>query len=273
MRTIRLPNGKTVVKPFSKMWVVLPILLILVIVFWQFIRMDPGFIPSKIRLEELKSILVKLFTPKGTRTWGDYFAFILTLESPLLATLKMCFAGTIIGSVLAVPFAILSAKNIVKTPYVFWPMRTVLNLFRTIPVMVLAILAVMFVGTGLLAGIIAITLFTFGVMSKMLYEVIETVDMNPYEALESAGAGKVLAFRFALVPQIMPIFVSYLLYIFEINIRSSAILAYVGAEGLGVAIRDNTLYNYDRVGATILLLLVLVLVIQTFSGMVRRRLQ
>jgi len=273
MNKIVLPNGKFVVKPFNKMWIVLPILVILVVVFWQFIRMDPAFRPENIRFSELKIILVKLFTPKGNRTWEDYFRFMLTLKNPLIATLKMCFAGTILGSLMAIPMAILSSRNIMKYPAVYWGFRTVLNLFRTIPMMVLAIVAVMFIGTGLLAGIIAITLFTFGVMSKMLYEVIETVDMNPYEELESTGANKVTAFRFAVVPQIMPIFISYLLYIFEINIRASAILAYVGAEGLGVAIKDNTLYNYDRVGATIIVLLVLVLIIQTFSGLVRRRLQ
>lgn len=273
MRKLLLPNGKSVVKPFNKMWIVLPILIGLVVLFWQFIRMDPAFQPDKIQLSELKIILVKLFTPKGNRTWETYFKFMLTLENPLIATLKMCFAGTIIGSLLAIPFAILSSRNIMKFPPVYWGFRTILNLFRTIPMMVLAIVAVMFIGTGLLAGIIAITLFTFGVMSKMLYEVIETVDMNPYEALESTGASKVSAFRFAVVPQIMPIFISYLLYIFEINIRASAILAYVGAEGLGTPIKDNTLYNYDRVGATIIVLLVLVLIIQTFSSMVRRKLQ
>lgn len=273
MNKIALPNGKFVVKPFNKMWIVLPILVGLVVLFWQFIRMDPAFQPENIKLDQLKIILVKLFTPKGNRTWEDYFKFMLKLENPLIATLKMCFAGTIIGSLLAIPFAILSSKNIVKYPPIYWGFRTLLNLFRTIPMVVLAIIAVLFIGTGLLAGIIAITLFTFGVMSKMLYEVIETVDMNPYEALESTGANRVTAFRFAVVPQIMPIFISYLLYVFEINIRASAILAFVGAEGLGVAIKDNTLYNYDRVGATIMVLLVLVLIIQTFSGWVRRRLQ
>jgi phosphonate transport system permease protein len=273
MAKMTLNNGKTVVKPFNKIWIVLAVLIILVIGFWQFIRMDPGFRVEYIRLDQLGIIIGKLFTPKSGRDWGDLFRFMLTLKNPLLQTLKMCFAGTLIGSVLAFPLAIFSAKNIVKTPIVYWPMRTLMNLIRTIPTMVLAIIAVIFVGTGLLAGIIAISLFTFGIMSKMLYEVIETIDMSSYEALESTGANKIQSFRYAVLPQIFPIFLGYLLYIFEINIRSSAILAYVGAEGIGTPIKDNTLYNYDYVGATILVLLALILVIQGISGLVRRKLQ
>jgi len=251
----------------------LVILVGLVVGFWQFIRLDPGYNPEGFRLDQLWIIVEKLFTPQRGRDWSDLFRYMLTLENPLLQTLKMCFAGTIIGSLMAFPLAILSAKNIVKTPIIYWPMRILMNLIRTIPTMVLAVIAVIFVGTGLLAGIIALILFTFGIMSKMLYEVIETIDMGSYEALESTGANKVQSFRFAVLPQIFPIFLGYILYIFEINIRSSAILAYVGAEGIGTPIRDNTLYNYDYVGATIIVLLALILIVQGISGLVRRKLQ
>jgi phosphonate transport system permease protein len=185
----------------------------------------------------------------------------------------MSFAGTIIGSLMAVPLDVLSAKNIVKKPYIYIPARTIMNLFRTIPAMVLALIAVFFVGIGVLSGIIAITLFTFGIMSKMLFEVIETVDMSPFEALESTGATKTEAFRFAVIPQVTPIFISYLLYIFEINVRSSTILGYVGAGGIGTVIKDNILYNYDRVGASIILMFGIVLVVQLLSSFLRRRIQ
>jgi len=148
-----------------------------------------------------------------------------------------------------------------------------MNLFRTIPAMVLALIAVFFVGIGVLSGIIAITLFTFSIMSKMLYEVIETIDMNPVEALESTGASKIESLRYAVMPQVTPIFLSYLIYIFEINVRSSTILGYVGAGGIGMIIKDNILYNYDRVGASIILMFFVILVVQLFSSFARGRLQ
>lgn len=269
MAKITLTNGKSVIQPFNKLWIILGIVVALVIFFSTFIKIDPEFI----KLSELPIILEKLFTPKGTRTWTKYFEFMLTLKDPLISTLQMSFAGTILGSVMAIPLAILSAKNIVKTKIIYLPMRFLMNLIRTIPAMILALIAVFFVGIGVLSGIIAITLFTFGIMSKMLYEVIETIDMNSYEALESTGANRILSFRYAVFPQIFPIFLSYLIYIFEMNVRSSAILGYVGAGGIGSVIKDNVLYNYDRVGACIIVMLVLILIIQFFANWVRGKLQ
>jgi len=264
-----LTNGKSITKPFNKIWIILGILIVLVVFFSYFIQYDPRYIV----LSELSVLFEKLFTPRGTRTWSDYFAYMLTLKDPLISTLQMSFAGTIMGSILAIPVAIFAAKNIAKYPIIYVPMRFLMNLIRTIPALILALIAVMFVGIGVLPGIIAITIFTFGIMAKMLYEVIETIDMNSYEALESTGANKIQAFRYAVFPQIFPIYISYLVYIFEINVRSSAILGYVGTEGIGSVIKDNILYNYDRVGAAIIVMFVLILTIQFISNLIRRKLQ
>lgn len=269
MTKFTLQNGKTIVKPFNKIWIILAIVTTLVVIFSFFIRFEP----SLINLSELGVIIKKMFTPKAGRTWGDYFGFINQLWEPLISTIEMSLAGTVIGSVLAVPLAILAAKNIFKSQWVYVPIRFIMNLIRTVPAMLLAVLAVYFVGIGVLSGVIAITIFTLGIMSKMLYEVIETVDMSPYEALESTGASKVQAFRYAVFPQVFPVFLSYLIYIFEINVRASAILGYVGAGGIGMIIKDNILYNYDRVGATLILMLVVILVVQFFSNYVRGKLQ
>lgn len=269
MEKFTLSNGKTVTKPFNKIWIILAVLIALLLIFSTFIQFDPRYI----KLSELPILLEKMFTPKAGRTWGDYFGFILTLKDPIVSTLQMSFAGTILGSLLAAPVAILAAKNIFKSKFIYAPMRFFMNLVRTIPAMILALVAVFFVGIGVLSGIIAITLFTFGIMSKMLYEVIETIDMSSFEALESTGANKVQAFRYAVFPQIFPVFLSYLIYIFEINVRSSAILGYVGAGGIGTVIKDNILYNYDRVGATIIVMLVLILIVQFVSNFIRGKLQ
>ena len=272
MARLILPNGKSVRKPFPKIWIVLGVLGVLVYAFVRVIRLDPGLNPEYFRPDQILILVKRMFVPSGTRTWEDYFKYALKLKNPLLQTVKMCLAGTLLGTLLAIPYAILCAKNITKRREIYVGFRTLLNLIRTIPVIVLAILAVMFVGTGVLSGIIALTLFTFGIMAKMLFEVIETVDMNPYEALESTGAGKLTSFRYAIVPQIAPLFVSYFLYILEMNIRSSAILSFVGAEGLGSVISDNILYDYNKVGMAVIVLMVLVLLIQSLSGLARRRL-
>jgi phosphonate transport system permease protein len=269
MTKYTLSNGKQIKQPFNKIWFAIAGLSLTLLFFWGFIN----FNPNTINLSEMWTIVNKLFTPKGSRTWNDYFNYILSLWPALLSTLQMSFAGTLIGSVSAVPIAILSSKNIVKKNFIYIPARMIMNLIRTIPILVLALIAVFFVGIGVLPGIIAISIFSFGIMSKMLYDIIETVDMSSFEALESTGANKTIAFRYSVVPQILPVYVSYLIYIFEINVRSSAILGYVGAGGIGSVIKDNVLYNYDRVGGAIILLFFAILIIQLFSNYIRGKLQ
>jgi phosphonate transport system permease protein len=264
-----LPSGRKVIQPFNKIWFVILGLTIISLFFWSFI----SFNPNTINLSEMMEIITKLFTPKGTRTWENYFNYMFSLWPSLLSTIQMSFAGTLIGSVFAVPIAIFSSKNIVKKSYIYTPTRMIMNLIRTIPLLVLALIAVFFVGIGVLPGIISIAIFSFGIMSKMLYDIIETIDMSSFEALESTGANKTIAFRYSVVPQILPIYISYMIYIFEINVRASAILGYVGAGGIGSVIKDNVLYNYDRVGAAIIYLFFAILIIQLFSNYVRGKLQ
>jgi len=267
MRKYTTSSGKVIIKPFNKIWIVLAVLIVLLVIFDQFIY------SYQITLSEIGVILKKMFTPDTNDTWGDYFSYIFTLKDPLVLTLQMSFAGSLIGSVLAVPVAFMASSNIMKSKWIYVPVRTLLNLIRTIPAMVLVLIGVYFVGTGVLSGIIGLSLFSFGIMAKMLFEAIETVDMNPYEALESTGANKIQAFKYAVVPQIMPTYVSYLIYIFELNIRASAILGFVGVEGIGKSISDNIPANYDHVGAAVMLLFVLILTIQMLSTHLRGRLQ
>jgi len=262
-------TGKKVVQPFNKGWIVLGVFSLLMIFFWQFIIFNPRLI----RISELTKLFERLFTPGLGRTWTNYFEYMWSLRFLLIETLNMSFAGTVIGSILALPIAILAAKNIAKNKFIYSSARFIMNIIRTIPAMLLALVAVFAVGIGILSGIIAITLFTFGIMSKMLYEALETLDMSPHEALESTGANKPQAFAFSIVPQIMPTFIGYLIYIFEINVRSSAVLGYVGAGGIGSAISGNILYNYDRVGGAIIVMIITILIVQVVSNYMRGKLQ
>jgi len=273
MNKFQITNGKTIIKPFNKIWFILAILITLIIILWQFITYDP----SMIDLSQLFVIVKQMFTPKNTiltqRTWADYFAYMWELKDPLWITIQMSIGGTLIGSFFAVPFAILAARNVFKNKYISTPFRFIMNLIRTIPIILLAIIGVAMVGTGVLSGIIGFTVFSFGIMAKMLYEAIETVDMNPFEALESTGANKLQAFSYAIVPQIFSTFISILLYIFELNIRASAILGFVGINGIGEVISVNRLYNYDRVGAAVIVLFILIFALQLINSHIRGKLQ
>ncbi len=271
MTKFTLPNGKIVNKPFNKIWFVLLSVIILVIFFWRFITL-----PQTLTINELFKFLKSIFTPQNDatvhHTWNDIFAYMLTLWKPILETLQMSFAGSLIGSLIAVPLALTSARNVIKVKPLQAVSKFIMNIIRSIPTVVIALIAISLVGGGVLSGIIALSIFSFGIMAKMLYEVIETVDMNPMEALESTGANKIQSFRFAIIPQILPTFIGYMIYIFEINIRSSVILGYVGAGGIGNYINDNMIYHYDYIGAIIIAIAILIIVVQLFSSYVRGKL-
>ncbi|MFA5006667.1 MAG: ABC transporter permease subunit [Candidatus Izemoplasmatales bacterium] len=270
MAKITLTNGKIVYKPHNKSWIVLVVIGGLTVLFAYLVSLDS--IGIQFHPEELPVILKKLFSPHRGEDWGDYFAYILKLQNVMVTTLQMCYGGTVIGALFAVPFSLLSSKNIVKTKWIYTPFRFLLNLFRTIPIPVLAAICISFVGTGILAGLFAIALFTFGIMVKMLYELIETIDMNIVEALESTGANKLQAIRYAVFPQVFPDYVGYAIYILETNIRSSAILSYVGISSIGTVMKDSEMTDYDKVGGAIILIFIICVIIQLFSDVVRRKL-
>ena len=134
--------------------------------------------------------------------------------------------------------------------------------------MIASICALVF-GLGTFAGTVAIVIFTFGVVTKMLYESIETINMGPFEALESAGADKFRAFWSAVFPQVLPT----CLYSFEMNVRAASILGYVGAGGLGILIDERIGWrDYNGLGTVLLTLFVAVLLIENLSQFLRSKL-
>ena len=151
----------------------------------------------------------------------------------------MSILGTVIGCLLALPVAVLSSTNINRSTPVVSVLRFILALIRTLPTLVIALVCALVFGLGTFAGTLAIAIFTFGIVAKMLYESIETIDMGPFEAMEALGANKFQAFWSACVPQILPVYLSHSLYCFEMNVRASAILGYVGAGGLGITINER----------------------------------
>ena len=159
-------------------------------------------------LDNMWRILSRLLQPN--------VSFISRMVGPMIETIQLSVGGTLIGSVLAIPVAVFSASNIVKSSWVYGTVRFVMSLIRTIPVLVYAAMLMFIIGMGAMAGLVALSIFTFTIVAKMFYEVIETVDMAPYEAIESTGADKLQAFRVAILPQVLGSYVSIVLYNFEI---------------------------------------------------------
>ena len=185
----------------------------------------------------------------------------------------MSIMGSVIGCLLALPFAVAASANINRNRALLAVLRFLLNIVRTLPTLVIASICALVFGLGTFAGTVAITVFTFGVVSKMLYESIETVNMGAFEALESAGANKFQAFWSAVMPQILPTYLSHCLYSFEMNVRAASILGYVGAGGLGILIDERIGWrDYNGLGTVLLTLFIAVFIIENISQFLRSKL-
>lgn len=260
---IALENGHTVERPRSRLPLILALLAVAV---WLALKMT-GFSPKIIveRFGELVVLFKKIVQPN--------WSFFLKVIKPLLDTIKMSVIGTVIGCALALPVSILASGNINSHSWIVAVCRFILGLIRTMPTLILAQVCALIFGLGTFAGTVAIAIFTFGVVAKMLFESIETIDMGPFEAMESLGANKFQAFWSACMPQILPVYFSHSLYCFEMNVRASAILGYVGAGGLGITINERIGWrDYSSLGMILLTLFVTVTFIEFFSAYLRRKL-
>ena len=260
---ITLDNGHEVKRPKSKM----PLIIICLVIVLAFsIRMtgfDLGIIVK--RFAQLGVILGKIFHPD--------FSFLPKVIGPLIDTIKMSLLGTIIGCTLALPIAILSSSNINKNKILLSLCKFLLAIVRTLPTIIIATIAALIFSLGTFAGTVAITIFTFGVVGKMLFESIETIDMGPFEAMESFGANKFEAFWSACIPQIFPTYLSHCLYCFEMNIRAASILGYVGAGGRGLLINERIGWrDYNSLGTVLLVLFIAVVLVDFLSTYFRKKL-
>ena len=262
-QVITIANGHTTVRPRSRMPLILIVLFI--VLFWAFKMTGFSFVTVFSRINELFVILGKIFHPK--------WSFFGKVISPLIDTIKMSVLGTVIGCAAALPFAVLASSNIIHNRVVVSVIRFILALVRTVPTLIIALVCALIFSLGTFAGTLAIAIFTFGVVAKMLYESIETIDMGPFEAMEALGANKFQAFWSACIPQILPVYLSHSLYCFEMNVRAPAILGYVGAGGLGITINERIGWrDYNGLGMVLLALFVVVVAIEFFSEYLRKKL-
>lgn len=260
---IVLENGHTVLRKRSRT----PAIVLLLAVAVYLSLKATGFSMSVVinKFSKMLDLLVKIFQPN--------WEFFPKVVSPLVDTIKMSILGTVIGCVIALPVAILASSNINKNIVVVSIFRFILALIRTLPTLIIALVCALIFSLGTFSGTIAIAIFTFGIVAKMLFESIETIDMGPFEAMEALGANKFQAFWSACVPQILPVYLSHSLYCFEMNVRASAILGYVGAGGLGITINERIGWrDYNSLGMVLLSLFVVVVAIDFFSEYLRRKL-
>ena len=260
---ITLANGHSVLRRRSRTPLIVLLLALAIYLSLDMTGFDMGIIVSK--FSKMLDLMKKILQPDWT--------FFPKVVSPLIDTIKMSILGTVIGCLLALPVAILSSSNINRNLPIVSVCRFILALIRTLPTLIIALVCALIFSLGTFSGTVAIAIFTFGIVAKMLFESIETIDMGPFEAMEALGANKFQAFWSACVPQILPVYLSHSLYCFEMNVRASAILGYVGAGGLGITINERIGWrDYNSLGMVLLSLFVVVVAIDFFSEYLRRKL-
>lgn len=190
----------------------------------------------------------------------------------LLETMCIAFLGTIVGAILAIPIAFLSATNIVPKPIALIG-RFIIMAVRTIPAFVYGLMFIRVTGPGPFAGLLTMSLCSIGMVSKMYIESIEDIDVRILESLDACGCTTFQKIRYGILPQLMPDFASTIIYRFDMNLRDATVLGLVGAGGIGAPlIFAMNAYRWNEVGAILAGLIVLVLIIEWFSGKIRIKL-
>ncbi|MDV3249916.1 phosphonate ABC transporter, permease protein PhnE [Devosia sp. BK] len=191
----------------------------------------------------------------------------------LIVTVNIAVVSTIIGGAIGFCLCFFAATNLVGAGPVRWVVRRIMEVMRAFPEIVIAGLLTAVLSIGPIAAIAAVSLHTIGALGKLFFEVVENADMKPDEGLKSVGASWLERVRYAIVPQVMPNFVSYGLLRLEINVRASTIIGAVGGGGIGEVFRLSIGRDYAaQTYAIIILLLVTIIAIDQFSGWLRRRL-
>jgi phosphonate transport system permease protein len=217
-------------------------------------------------LSRLGWLVALMWPPSPGGAFGD-------LLQGLAESLAMAFLGTVLAVVAALPLALLGAGNVVGSAVLRFSVRRVYDGLRGIDTLIWALVFVSAVGMGPFAGILALAVPDAGTLAKLFSEALESADRRQVEAVRAAGAGRLLAVRIGLLPQVAPVMLSQVLYTLESNARSSTVLGIVGAGGIGLALSDRIrINNWDEAAFIVLMILVMVAAIDLASRTIRLRL-
>jgi len=203
------------------------------------------------------------FLSPNLSEWRDYV-------SEMLITVNIAIWGTFLAVVFGIPFALLSANNVAP----FWivqPVRRLMDACRAINELVFAVLFVVAVGLGPFAGVMAIFIHNLGIISKLFSEAVEASDPRPVEGIRATGATRLQEIVYGIVPQVLPLWMSYGLYRFESNVRGATVLGIVGAGGIGQLLFENIRgFYYAETAAIMIVMVITVAVIDVISQRLRK---
>lgn len=246
-----------------RFWIVVAIVFAFYALSWNLAAVDPAKLVTG--LPRLWGWLVSAWPPKTDEL---PLFFYRTAE-----TIAMAAIGTTLATILAIPMAVLASRNITPFPAFYQPARWFLNALRGIDSFVFALLFVAAVGLGPFAGVLGIALHTWGSAAKQFADHIENVNLGPFEAVGTTGAGRPTTIIYAVVPDVLPVMLSTTLFWWEFNVRASTVLGVVGAGGIGQELKNSMdLLDFSRLFTIIGIILIVVTILDQFSGWLRRKL-
>jgi len=203
------------------------------------------------------------FFPPDFTDWRLYL-------KEMIVTVQIALWGTVLAIICAIPLSILSSENIVPW-WVYQPVRRLMDACRSINEMVFAMLFVVAVGLGPFAGVLALFISTTGVLAKLFAEAVEAIEPGPVEGVRATGASALQEVIYGVLPQVLPLWISYALYRFESNVRSATVVGMVGAGGIGVilweAIRG---FQFGQTCALLIMIILVVSLIDVLSQRLRK---
>lgn len=203
------------------------------------------------------------FFPPNFSQWQMYL-------QEMIITVQIALWGTALAVVCAVPLALLSSANIAPA-WVRQPIRRLMDAARAINEMVFAMLFIVAIGLGPFAGVLALWIHTTGILAKLFSEAVESIDPQPVEGIRATGANAIEEILYGVIPQVLPLWISYTLYRFESNVRSASVVGMVGAGGIGVVLWEIIRgFQYAETCAVMIIIVVTVTIIDLISARIRK---
>jgi phosphonate transport system permease protein len=247
------------------LFVLLALLIVLVIGIHQLeIKWDRIFIG----MQRLGDIVILMFPPDPG--WGPLFKSYI---DAMVETISIAFLGTFMAAIIAIPLSLLAARNTNLNRLLQYLSRRTFDTLRGIDILIWALIWINVVGLGPFAGVLAIICSDVGSFGKLFSEALEAVDKNPTEGIQSSGGNRLQQIQFGVIPQVLPVFFSQILYFFESNTRSATIIGIVGAGGVGFILSEQIRsLEFQQLSFVILLILITVSLIDLLSARLRHAL-
>jgi phosphonate transport system permease protein len=262
MKTVPSINDVPLNPPRSSPWATIGwgVFFIMLIWSWEGADMRPF---ALVKDSHNMMVFLRDFFPPNFQDWRIYI-------EEMVITVHIAVWGTVLAVICAIPCGLMSAENLVPS-WVYQPMRRVMDAFRAINEMVFAMLFIVAVGLGPFAGVLALWVHTTGVLAKLFAEAVEAIDPRPMEGVRATGANALEEILYGVIPQVLPLWISYSLYRFESNVRSASVLGIVGAGGIGVILYEVIRsFDYAQTAAVLLIIIVSVTLIDLFSARIRQ---